>query len=47
MAALIAEPVMVSGGAIVPPATYVEKVQAVLRRYDVLPMADEVICGFG
>jgi 4-aminobutyrate---pyruvate transaminase len=32
---------------IVPPRTYFEKVQAVLRKHDVLLIADEVICGFG
>lgn len=47
VAAFIAEPVMGSGGVIVPPATYFDKVQAVLRRYDVLFLVDEVICGFG
>ncbi len=47
VAAFIAEPVMGSGGVIVPPATYFEKVQAVLRQYDVLFLVDEVICGFG
>ncbi len=47
VAALIAEPVMGAGGVIVPPATYFEKIQAVLARYDVLLIADEVICGFG
>jgi 4-aminobutyrate---pyruvate transaminase len=31
----------------VPPATYFEKVQAVLAKYDVLFIDDEVICGFG
>ena len=36
-----------SGGVIVPPATYFDKVQAVLKRYDVLFLVDEVICGFG
>ena len=30
-----------------PPATYFEKVQAVLRKYEVLFVADEIICGFG
>jgi 4-aminobutyrate--pyruvate transaminase len=30
----------------VPPRTYFEKIQAVLRKYDVLFVADEVICGF-
>ena len=47
VAAFIAEPVMGAGGVIVPPATYFEKVQAVLRKYEVLMIADEVICGFG
>jgi len=47
VAAFFAEPVMGSGGVIVPPRTYFEKVQAVLRKYDVLFVADEVICGFG
>jgi 4-aminobutyrate---pyruvate transaminase len=47
VAAMIAEPVMGAGGVIVPPATYFEKIQAVCRKYDVLFIADEVICGFG
>ena len=47
IAAFIAEPVMGAGGVIVPPATYHEKVQAVLDKYDVLLIDDEVICGFG
>ncbi|HLI13900.1 MAG TPA: aspartate aminotransferase family protein [Alphaproteobacteria bacterium] len=47
VAAFFAEPVMASGGCIVPPRTYFEKIQKVLRRHDVLLIADEVICGFG
>ncbi len=47
VAAFFAEPVMGAGGGLVPPATYFEKVQAVLARHDVLFVADEVICGFG
>jgi 4-aminobutyrate---pyruvate transaminase len=47
IAAFIAEPVMGAGGVIVPPETYFEKIQEVLKRYDVLMLADEVICGFG
>ncbi len=47
VAAFIAEPVMGAGGVILPPATYFEKIQAVLDRYDVLFIADEVITGFG
>jgi 4-aminobutyrate--pyruvate transaminase len=46
VAAFWAEPVMGAGGVILPPATYFEKIQAVLRKYDVLLVADEVICGF-
>ncbi|HUA86884.1 MAG TPA: aspartate aminotransferase family protein [Bryobacteraceae bacterium] len=47
IAALIGEPVMGAGGVIFPPATYWEKIQRVLKKYDVLLIADEVICGFG
>ena len=47
IAAFIAEPVMGAGGVIIPPRTYFEKIQAVLQRYDILMIADEVICGFG
>jgi 4-aminobutyrate--pyruvate transaminase len=39
--------VMGAGGAVVPPKGYFEKVQAILRKYDILFVADEVICGFG
>lgn len=46
VAAMWAEPVMGAGGVIVPPRTYFEKIQAVLRKYDILMVADEVICGF-
>ncbi len=45
--AFIAEPVMGAGGGLTPPRSYWAKVQAVLRKYDVLFIADEVICGFG
>ena len=47
VAAFIAEPVMGAGGVILPPKTYFEKIQAVLKKHDVLLIADEVICGFG
>jgi 4-aminobutyrate--pyruvate transaminase len=46
VAAMFAEPVMGAGGVIVPPRGYFEKIQAVCRKYDVLFVADEVICGF-
>ncbi|MBK3662783.1 aminotransferase class III-fold pyridoxal phosphate-dependent enzyme [Bradyrhizobium diazoefficiens] len=45
--AFIAEPVLGTGGITPPPAGYWHEIQAVLRRYDVLLIADEVICGFG
>ncbi|KJF70622.1 aminotransferase [Agrobacterium arsenijevicii] len=47
IAAFIGEPLMGAGGLILPPPTYWEKVQKVLRKYDVLLAVDEVICGFG
>jgi 4-aminobutyrate--pyruvate transaminase len=46
VAAMWAEPIMGAGGVIVPPKGYFPKIQAVLRKYDVLLVADEVICGF-
>ncbi len=45
--AFIAEPVMGAGGGLTPPRSYWEKMQAVVRKYDMLFIADEVICGFG
>jgi 4-aminobutyrate--pyruvate transaminase len=47
VAAMIGEPIMGAGGVLLPPVTYWEKVQAVLKKYDVMLIADEVICGFG
>jgi len=47
VAALFAEPVMAAGGVIVPPAGYFERIQPILKKYDVLLVADEVVCGFG
>lgn len=47
IAAFIAEPVLGAGGLIVPPKTYFDKIQPVLKRHDILFIADEVICGFG
>ena len=46
IAAFIAEPVMGAGGVLLPPATYFEKVQAVLAKHGIAFIADEVICGF-
>jgi len=47
VAAFFAEPVMGAGGVIVPPATYFDRIQPILKKYDVLFVVDEVICGFG
>lgn len=47
VAAFIAEPIQAAGGVIVPPPGYFTAIQEVLRRYDVLLIADEVVCGFG
>ena len=45
--AFIAEPIMGAGGVIMPPASYFELIQAVLDKYEVLLIADEVITAFG
>jgi len=47
IAAFFAEPLMGVGGVLLPPKTYFEKIQAVLAKYDVLLIDDEVITGFG
>ena len=47
VAAFIAEPVMGAGGVLVPPPSYFDKIQPVLKKHDVLLIVDEVICGFG
>lgn len=47
VAAMFMEPVTGAGGVVFPPRGYVEKIQAVLRRHDVLLVVDEIICGFG
>src|SRR5262245_3153682 len=47
IAAFIAEPVMGTGGVLLPPKGYFEKVQGVLTKHDILFIADEVITGFG
>ncbi|WP_256347624.1 aminotransferase [Pseudomonas gingeri] len=47
IAAFISEPVMGAGGVIVPPPGYFAGVQALLKKHDILFLADEIICGFG
>jgi 4-aminobutyrate--pyruvate transaminase len=45
--AFMAEPIPASAGVLLPPADYYARVQAVLRKYDVMFLADEVVNGFG
>ena len=47
IAAFIGEPVLGTGGIIPPPEGYWEEIQQVLKRHDILLIADEVVCGFG
>ncbi len=47
VAAFVGEPVQGAGGVIVPPPTYWPEIQRICRKYDILLVADEVICGFG
>ncbi len=45
--AFIAEPVTGAGGVVAPPEGYFEALQKVLKKHDILMIADEVICGYG
>lgn len=47
VAAFIGEPILGTGGIVPPPSGYWEMIQAVLKKYDVLLVADEVITAFG
>ena len=47
VAAFIAEPIQGAGGVIIPPDSYWPKIREILARYQILSVADEVICGFG
>ena len=47
VAAFVAEPVQGAGGVIIPPATYWPRIKEICKKYDILLVADEVICGFG
>ncbi len=47
VAAFIGEPILGTGGIVPPPTGYWEKIQAVLRKHDVMLIADEVVTGFG
>jgi 4-aminobutyrate--pyruvate transaminase len=47
IAAMFVEPVMGAGGAMIPPRGYFEAITAVLDKYGIFLVDDEVICGFG
>lgn len=47
VAAFIGEPLQGAGGVIIPPDTYWPEIQRICNEYDILLIADEVICGFG
>ncbi|SCM69362.1 aspartate aminotransferase family protein [Donghicola eburneus] len=47
VAAFIAEPIQGAGGVIVPPDSYWPELKRICDQYDILLIADEVICGFG
>lgn len=47
VAAFFAEPVLGAGGVVPPPAGYFQAIEEVLKRYDILLVIDEVVCGYG
>ncbi|BBE35354.1 aspartate aminotransferase family protein [Sphingosinicella microcystinivorans] len=47
VAAFVGEPVQGAGGVIIPPEGYWQEVERICRKYGILLVADEVICGFG
>jgi len=47
VAAFIGEPVQGAGGVIIPPPGYWAEIERICRKYDILLVSDEVICGFG
>mgnify|MGYP001263072940 FL=1 len=47
VAAFIAEPILASGGVIVPPKGYHKKTLEICRKYNVIYISDEVVTGFG
>ena len=47
VAAFIGEPAQGAGGVIIPPANYWPEVERIVRKYGILLVCDEVICGFG
>jgi 4-aminobutyrate aminotransferase-like enzyme len=47
VAAMVVEPVLGNGGLIVPPPGYFERLSEILKRHDILLIADEIQSGFG
>jgi len=47
VAAYIAEPVLASGGCIVPPKNYIKRFWEICKKHDILYISDEVVTGFG
>ena len=47
VAAYIAEPILASGGCIVPPKNYIKRFWEICKKHDVLYISDEVVTGFG
>ena len=47
VAAFIGEPIQGAGGVVIPPSTYWPSIQSICEEYEILLVADEVICGFG
>ena len=47
VAAFIAEPILASGGVIIPPKGYQKKTLEICRQYNVIYISDEIVTGFG
>ncbi|WP_118135462.1 aminotransferase [Oceanicella sp. SM1341] len=47
VAAFLAEPILASGGVIIPPAGYHARFKALCETHDILYISDEVVTGFG
>lgn len=47
VAAFFAEPAQSAGGALCPPMSYWPEIQRICKKYDILLVVDEVVCGFG
>jgi putrescine aminotransferase len=47
VAAFIGEPIQGAGGVLIPPKTYWPEINRICKQYDILLIADEVICGYG